>query len=548
MCAAAVGDAVAVGVVVTVAVAVGVDVAGDPPLPAHAVSMQASIAHTRGTDRLTLWLYPASSYGGKHGPFCVPPLPGTPDMTEVIGRRPPPVLNRRMTSGRLSHGQLIGYGLPAFGSAATLLSAALYLPNFYTDHLGVTAGMLSWVFLAGRIWDAVTDPLMGHLSDRTRTRWGRRRPYFLIAAVPLGIVFYFLWSPAAGLSASGLFAQLLLCYLLLYTFWTIFWIPYVALGAEMTPLYHERTRLFGVRQVFFLAGTAIGMLTPPLFARAAGDVAAGYARMAAVFGTLTAALILISFTRVRERPQVHAHTFRFVEGLRVTFRNRAFVVLMVTYLVALVGGSFIAPLTLYVGKYVIKAEWVVPFVMLAYLLGSIGSIGLWVRLARTRGKNWTWSLGMILAACVYAASFAYHEGTWQLWIVLGALIGAANGCTMTLGASLAADVIDSDELTTGHRREGAFMGIWSFMDKAAIGLAIFVGMQGLHAIGYTPNVDQTPAVILGIKVLYCILPAVCHVCAVVLFQRFPITPEVYADIRARLDSRGSGGPIGRAAG
>ena len=99
-----------------------------------------------------------------------------------------------------------------------------------------------------------------------------------------------------------------------------------------------------------------------------------------------------------------------------------------------------------------------------------------------------------------------------------------------------------------HRREGAFRSIWPFMDKAAIDLAVFVGMEGLHAIGYTPNVDQTPAVILGIKVLYCILPAVCHVCAVVLFQRFPITPEVYADIRARLDSRGSGGPIGRAAG
>ena len=103
--------------------------------------------------------------------------------------------------------------------------------------------------------------------------------------------------------------------------------------------------------------------------------------------------------------------------------------------------------------------------------------------------------------------------------------------------SLSADVIDSDELETGRRREGTFMGIWSFMDKAAIGLAIFVGMQGLDAIGYVPNQDQTETVVLGIKVLYCIVPAACHLVAVLIFQRFPITAEVHAGIRARLDER-----------
>ncbi len=144
---------------------------------------------------------------------------------------------------------------------------------------------------------------------------------------------------------------------------------------------------------------------------------------------------------------------------------------------------------------------------------------------------------MLLATAVYATSFAYHEGTWQLWIVLAAVVGAANGCTMTLGPSLSADVIDSDELETGRRREGTFMGIWSFMDKAAIGLAIFVGMQGLEAIGYLPNQDQSETVVFGIKILYCIVPAVCHLVAVVIFQRFPITAEVHAGIRAQLDAR-----------
>jgi GPH family glycoside/pentoside/hexuronide:cation symporter len=104
---------------------------------------------------------------------------------------------------------------------------------------------------------------------------------------------------------------------------------------------------------------------------------------------------------------------------------------------------------------------------------------------------------------------------------------------------VSADVIDSDELETGRRREGAFVGVWSFVDKAAVGLAVFLGLQGLDAIGYEPNVEQNSDVIGGMKFLYCLLPAIFHLIALVILQRFPITPEVYAEIRARLDGRGS---------
>ena len=119
------------------------------------------------------------------------------------------------------------------------------------------------------------------------------------------------------------------------------------------------------------------------------------------------------------------------------------------------------------------------------------------------------------------------------------VVGAGNGCTMTLGPAVSADVIDSDELETGRRREGAFVGVWSFVDKAAVGLAVFLGLQGLDAIGYEPNVEQNADVIGGMKFLYCLLPAIFHLAALLILQRFPITPEVYAGIRARLDARKS---------
>ena len=442
------------------------------------------------------------------------------------------------TDGRLSVREILSYSLPAFGTAAILISVALYLPNYYTDELGVTAGMLSWVFLIGRIWDAVTDPLMGHLSDRTRTRWGRRRPYFLIAPLPMWLAFYLIWTPDPGLSTDGLFLHLLVCYVALYTCWTVFSIPYISLGMELTPVYHERTRLFGGRQGFYIAGIAVGMLAPEIFARTAGDAMTGYSEWALSFGGLTVVLAAIAFFRIRERPQSDTRpTIPFFQGVAITFRNRAFVVLLLVYMIALVGGSFIAPLTLYVAKYVIQARWAVPYVMLAYLAGSIASIPLWVGLARRFGKNRTWAAAMALGTVGYALTYSYHEGTWLRWIVMAVVVGASNGCTMTLGPSISADVIDSDELATGTRREGAFMGIWSFVDKAAVGIAVFIGMQGLEAVGYVPNVDQTPQVVEGIKFLYCVLPALCHGVALLAFLRFPITREVHAEIRRQLSER-----------
>jgi sugar (glycoside-pentoside-hexuronide) transporter len=439
---------------------------------------------------------------------------------------------------RLPLGQVLSYALPASAMSLIMISVAIYLPNYYTDELGVSAGMLSWVFLAGRFWDAVTDPLMGHISDRTRTRWGRRRPYFIVSALPIWVVFYLIWSPSPSLTTSGTFVHLLVCYILLYSFWTVFSIPYVSLGMELTPNYHERTRIFGFRQAFMLAGTAIGMLAPFAFTKLMNDKAAGYSIMALIFGGISAVLICITFVRVRERSRgADEGTFSFFAGLKATFSNHAFVVLLLVYLTSYVGGSFIAPLSIFMAKYVIKVEWAMQPVMIAYLTGSMLSIPIWLRLSRRFGKNRAFSIGMMIGTLGYAASTTYHEGTWIRWVILAVVVGAANGCTMTLGPAIAADVIDSDELSTGARREGAFMGIWSFADKAAVGLAVFIGMQGLEYIGYEPNVDQSEDVIAGMKFLYCVLPALLQLAALLIFQRFPITPELHERIRAELAAR-----------
>lgn len=436
----------------------------------------------------------------------------------------------------LSKLQIATYSLPAFPASLVLITVGIYLPNFYTDNLAVTAGMLSWVFLIGRFWDAVTDPVMGYFSDKTRTRWGRRRPYLLLAAVPIWVFFYLIWSPDPEMGSTMQFLYLLVCYLALYTFWTVFYVPYQSLGMELTPDYDERNVLFGVRQILYVLGTITGMMLPVyIVSRMGGDRHAGYSTYALYTGALITVILVLAFARLQEREDiVHTETFPFFEGMKTTLKNRAFVIVVMTYLISLIGASFIAPLAMYMAKYVIKAEWAVQYVVLAYMVGSILAIPFWIRLAAKTNKIRAWQIAMVSGGLFYFGALLYDEGTWILWIVFGFLVGTSSGCTTAIGPSVIADVIDQDELETGKRREGAFVGIQSFIDKAAVGVAIFIGLQGLDYVGYIPNVDQPPIVIGGLIFLYGVLPGTLQIVAAVIINRFPITPEVHAEIRRQL--------------
>lgn len=439
------------------------------------------------------------------------------------------------TKGNLTKGQIITYALPAFPASLLLITVAIFLPNFYTDDLGVTAGMLSWVFLIGRFWDAITDPAMGYISDNTKSRWGRRRPYLIVAALPIWLAFYLIWSPDPSLSPTMLFVYLLVCYLSLYTFWTVFYVPYHSLGMELTSDYNERTRLFAVRQVFYVLGTVAGMLLPIYLAKKMGSRLEGYSVFALFAGGIVVLVLVVAFWRLRERTDIQRpESYPFFHGLKITFRNKAFIILVATYMASVVGGSFLAPLTIYMAKYVIKETWVVQWVVLCYMGGSLVSIPCWAYLAQKTNKVTAWKIAMAVGVVAYFGSIAYAEGTWLLWLILAFTAGTTYGCTMAIGPAIIADVIDSDELETGQRREGAFVGVQSFVDKAAVGIAIFIGLQGLAYIGYVPNVEQTPQVQSGLIFLYGILPGILHIIAIMIISKFPITPEVHQEIQQKL--------------
>jgi GPH family glycoside/pentoside/hexuronide:cation symporter len=172
-----------------------------------------------------------------------------------------------------------------------------------------------------------------------------------------------------------------------------------------------------------------------------------------------------------------------------------------------------------------------------YCLGAAFSIFFWTRLSRRIGKKKTLSYGLMLGSCVFAVCVYFHEGVWLDWIFLAILAGIAMGSLMALAPSMIADTIDVDELETGMRREGAYFGIWSVIDKAGIGITAFIALQALDLVGYAPNEEQTVLVFWTIKGIFCFVPATCFASAFFLLRKYPITKQEHDRIRAEIEAK-----------
>jgi GPH family glycoside/pentoside/hexuronide:cation symporter len=437
----------------------------------------------------------------------------------------------------LSKFAIFSYGLPRFGNAMMYLMMAITLPKFCIDVLYLAPGLIGLTFFFGRVWDGITDPLMGYISDRTKWKMGRRRPYFLISAIPLAIAYYLLWSPPHALEGWGLFIYITVAYILTYTFWTVFSIPYTSLGAEMTMDYHERTVLTGVREVFGVLGTIAALTVVPYFVEIYGDERTGHSRLALMMGMITASLIIIAFFSLKENPEFQRRlSVPLKEGLKVVYENRPFRWLLFAFVIHLIGGYFVPMLTLFMQDYVIKVQ-IAYRIILTYLIFDVLSIPFWTWLSRRIGKKETWSYALAYIVVVALVSFYYHEGTWVMWYVCAAAAGFGAGAALAIVPSMMADVIDLDELRTGSRREGAYFGLWAFVDKVAVGMTAFIGLGTLGLLGYEANTEQTPMVWWSMKFLYSILPAICNGASYFLLKSYPIDQAEHNRIRAEIEAK-----------
>jgi sugar (glycoside-pentoside-hexuronide) transporter len=426
-----------------------------------------------------------------------------------------------------------------------------YLLPFYTDvvlrepELVGLAGLAKAIGLA---WDGINDPVAGYLSDRTRTRLGRRRPFMLGAALPLGIAFALLWCAPTEISTAGRFAYLVVAFLVMDTAFSLYATPYLALGAELSRDYHERTQLVAARGFFHLLGLILGVAVPGLILGwYAHGSPTGYRVMGIALGAAMVFVAGVTALCLRERPRAAAPSEdvswdAFVSGLRSTLRNPAFRVLIVTFGFILLGAGLYQTLLPYAFRYWLQQPELVTSIPLIYILASVVSLPVWTRLARAIGKERAMRVCIAWAAVALGATplvLGPDAERTTMFVFVG-LAGLGNGGWIVLPASIMADAVDWDELHTEARREGAYFGIWTLVLKVAAAVASGAVGVALQLIGYVPNAVQTESAILGIKILYGPVPAFFMLVALVAFQRFPLTRARHEEVQAALAARGRG--------
>lgn len=434
---------------------------------------------------------------------------------------------------------ILSFCAPTFGVGFMFFLVGLYMTPFATDVLLISPGAIGAIFMISRLWDAISDPIAGFLSDRTQSRMGRRRPWIAASIIPIGAMYVMMWSPPESLQGGMLVVWMALGVVGFYTAMTIFIVPHTALGAELTDAYHDRTRIFGYRHVIWTVGTiaAVGGMQLIIDSDAPREVAR---QSALIVSAVTAVLLILAVTTLRERADFQGrggknpfHSFRDV------WRNRHARLLLAIFLIENLGSATIGVLTFYVAKYVIMRPDLTAYFIFAYMGASIAFIGIWLPLSRRFGKTRLWMCSMLLTAVAFGGMFFLEEGSIYLIGVLAMLGGTAAGCGAMVGPSIQADVIDFDEYETGERKEGTYFAAWNFVFKSATGITIMATLSVLELAGFEPNIEQTDQVKFAIIALYSLAPLSCYLIGALLLNSFSLDEAEHLRIRRILDQRAS---------
>ena len=448
--------------------------------------------------------------------------------------------------------QKVGYG---FGSVSQVLGShsITNLANFvFNIGLGVSPVLVGLAQSIPRLWDAFTDPLMGHISDNTRSRWGRRRPFLFIGAILMGILFALIWCLPEGWSEKQYFYYFLGMSLLYYTAFTIFMVPWGALGLELTEDYHERTRIQAMVNVF---GNFGAFAMPWLSALTQLDFFESPLQGARVVGICMGLVLmicgLVPFFLCREteyKQAVKQPKIGFWNGFKATCSNRVFMQLMTAVLLASFGFFTISTIS--------------PYVIIYYVMG--GDVKASAGLVGANGTAWVLSAICFVAPVTWFATKFGKKTTFlvftgvhflghfiKIWcynpaypygvIIPPIFISAGFVSLWVMGAAMTADICDDDEMKTGARREGSYQSVFGWILKMGMALSSVVGGALLNWTGFDEALEmaQTPEALIRMRVIEAGVPMVAIVIAFVVACLYPLSENQVYETREKLNERGA---------
>ena len=431
------------------------------------------------------------------------------------------------------------YGIADLGISLLTACIQFFLLFFYTDIAGIDPGLAGTALLVGKLtWDAINDPLFGFWSDRTRSRWGRRKPYMLLGAIPFGLTIWLLFSLPPGLVGVKAFLAVLGSFLLADTFQTMVSVPYYALSAELTYDYDERTSLISIRMIFtvlgYILGAALTTVVAGIFMNLGWSKNAAYSGMGAVFGFVAIVTMLITTFGVKEipNPDLKPAEMKALAQIKFIFRNRPFVRFMIMSTIISISFTLLTSLLPYYLTYQLKMTDQIPYVMFV-MLATIGIFLLPWRFASQKiSKGPAYALGLAIAsAAILVAFFLPAKPTWIIYAV-AFVAGMGFSAQYVFPWSMLPDVVEVDQAATGERHEGIYFGANNFLGKLSGALGIAASGWALKLFGYVANAEQTTHALFGIRFFFAIVPVIAFVIALPLLIWYPINRKNHAELTA----------------
>jgi len=434
-----------------------------------------------------------------------------------------------------------GYGIGDIGCNIFIVTSGLFLLFFLTNIMGVEPALAGVALLIPKLWDVVSDPIMGGISDVTKSRMGRRRPYMLGAAIPFGIIFFIMFTAPNYTSEVAKAVHVGVLFALGCTAFTVFNVPYSSMVAEMTDNYNERISITSFRMISASIGVLLaGGLAMPLVELGGGGEA-GFRFMGIIFGSAITLICLVCFRATRTARTLPAAREMPPMGrqVRIAFQNTPFKMLMAMYfLQSLSMGVLMAGLIYYI-KYVMhQPETAMGIVFPILTVTAILFIPLWVKIGVRFGKIKSYTAGLtILSVMLFSLFFTPSDRLMLFYIqVFGVGIGFSS--FQLFPFSMLPDTVEFDELQSGMRREGIFCGIWASGQKTAYAVGPGIVGVALSLSGFEADAVQPAAVETGIRVVFCIFTSAVLLLSLIPFAKYDLTQEKFEAIKEKIRRKG----------
>lgn len=454
------------------------------------------------------------------------PSPGGPD-------GPPP--------RPLGVGKYIAYGVPTLPIAAFAVPIYIYIPPFYAQELGISLAAIGTVLTIARILDALSWPVIGILSDRLNTRWGRRKPWIAISAPFILIAAVMLCIPPPGSGSLYLFVWSAMIYLAS----SALTLPHSAWGAELSGDYHERSHIVAWREGLTVVGTLIATVIPSLTMKYSGDDP-----QLPLIGIVVFAGIMLPLSipfALRYVPETPALRFRETDwrtGLRIVWRNHPFRLLLAAFLLNGIANSLPATLFLLFVTHTLHAAEYQGILLFAYFAAGVISVPIWLMLTKRYSKHRVWGASMLWACLIFMWVPFLGRGDVPAFLTITILSGIGLGADMVLPASMQADVVDADTIESGAQRTGLYFAMWGVATKLSLAGAVGIAFPLLGYIGFDAQAANNDELsLLGLALLYSIVPVVLKILSALLIWNFPINAESQARIRQEIEQRSTSGHL-----